>query len=342
MRKRSLAAALGLLGLMPALAPAMAQMRSEIPIREVVLSDGTRRYGLTIMVGGTSIEAGLDSGSAGLRILPGVLKADDAKGTGKSDEIAYGAGTAFEGEIASATLKLGELGGASRVQLIRSKSCAGRVPNCPASRIPMEQFGIQGNGLPGEGFKAIFGTNSEENDVPNPLAEIGVKRWIIELPRPLSGMPGKLVLNPTEDETRDYVFVPLRQGRGAEHDSVEGCLLNRDSKASICGQVLLDTGAPGINVAGGGALPGSWPNGANLALGFYDGSKARAMENFRAGLREHASRLSATPRPGPTVIYAGLSPYFAFDVLYDPAQHRIGFKPRAESGNSPSGIVTAN
>ena len=40
-----------------ALAPTGAVLaRSEIPIREVVLSDGERRYGVSIKVGGTTIE----------------------------------------------------------------------------------------------------------------------------------------------------------------------------------------------------------------------------------------------------------------------------------------------
>ena len=45
----------------------------EVPIREVVLSDGVRRYAVTLTVDGVPIEAQLDTGSTGLRILAPAL-----------------------------------------------------------------------------------------------------------------------------------------------------------------------------------------------------------------------------------------------------------------------------
>jgi len=54
----------------------------------------------------------------------------------------------------------------------------------PASLVSAAQYGIQGDGLPGEGFVAIMGVNMGHDPVPNPLIALGVKRWIVELPRP--------------------------------------------------------------------------------------------------------------------------------------------------------------
>lgn len=62
--------------------PAAAQ-RAEVTVREVVLSDGMRRYAVPIRVGATDILAGLDSGSTGLRILPNVLKPGDVQPTSR-------------------------------------------------------------------------------------------------------------------------------------------------------------------------------------------------------------------------------------------------------------------
>src|ERR1041384_4252540 len=80
-------------------AQAQSPPRAEVPIREVVLSDGERRYTIPISVGGTAIEAGLDTGSTGLRILPNTLAASDAVDGGGNDRYSYGAGTEFRGEV---------------------------------------------------------------------------------------------------------------------------------------------------------------------------------------------------------------------------------------------------
>ncbi len=337
--KTALAAAFALL----AAAPALAQSRSEVPLREVTLSDGTRRYAVTIKVGGTEIEAGLDSGSTGLRILPGTLQPADAKGTGDDTSIAYGAGTAFDGEVARGTLTIGGASGTTPLQLIKSKDCVNRQPNCPASKIPMEQFGIQGNGIPGAGFKAIFGTSLADNEVDNPLIAIGVKRWIITLPRS-ENETGRLVLNPSDEEVKDYVTLAIDGRRGNLHDAVQGCIVNQTTKLNACGLLTMDTGAPGIGVVNAGFGYSAMPPGAAAVLGFYDGRTPRAMESFTVNSRDHAARLDFFPdnRVRGTVIRSGLAPYFAFEVLYDPGKRVLGLKARPATGNSPVGAVSPN
>jgi hypothetical protein len=37
-----------------------------------------------------------------------------------------------------------------------------------------------------------------------------------------------------------------------------------------------------------------------------------------------------------TVIFAGLTPYFAFSVIYDPDQDSLGLKPREPPSGTPS------
>jgi hypothetical protein len=333
-----------LMGIAP-LHPAQAQTpaRSEVPIREVVLSDGTRRYGIPITVGGTQIEAGLDTGSTGLRVLPNVLAAADATGGGHDDRYSYGAGTEFTGEIGKGQLGIGGLAAISTLQLIHGVDCVQSNPHCPASRVSLAQFGVQGNGLAGEGFRAIIGVNMAEADVASPLTALGAKRWIVELPRPGSGIPGKLVLNPTDEELKDYVRLPVLRvfaaQRGGLHDAVSGCLINVTTKDKSCGATMMDTGAPGITLTNGTLGHTAWDNGTPAALALFDANAARAVAYFTVGLREHASRLSFEEKPQPrqTVIYAGLTPYFAFDVLYDPAGGEIGVRPRPSASGAPSG-----
>jgi hypothetical protein len=204
-------------------------------------------------------------------------------------------------------------------------------------------FGIQGSGLAGEGFKAILGVNMADADVASPFIGLGVKRWIIELPRPGSGQPGKLVLDPGDDETKGFVMLPIlktfQQQKGSMHDAVEGCIVNAASKEKACGALLMDTGAPGIRLANAKLGEQPWASGTAAALGFYDkDGHAVAEEDFTVGVRNHASHLIFNTSPAPTVqIFAGLSPYFAFDVLYDPGADMIGLKPRPPAPDAPLG-----
>ncbi|HEY8005166.1 MAG TPA: hypothetical protein VIE16_13110, partial [Phenylobacterium sp.] len=160
-------------------APAAPAARAEVPIREVVLSDGMRRYAIPIRMGVVEIEAGLDTGSTGLRILPGVLGPADATAGSRDETYAYGSGAKYEGVAGEGRLSIGGLSGAAPVQLIRRLGCVDRIPHCPVSRVAAEQYGIQGDGLPNEGFKAIIGTNMAHARIANPLAALGVRRWIV-------------------------------------------------------------------------------------------------------------------------------------------------------------------
>ena len=340
-----------LAGLLALCGPLQAEVptRSEVPIREVVLSDGERRYTIPITVGGTAIEAGLDTGSTGLRILPGTLAASDATGEGGSDHYSYGAGTEFQGEVGKGQLAIGNLTGSSTLQLIRSVGCVSANPHCPASRVPIEKFGIQGSGLPGEGFRAIIGVNMADADVASPLPAIGAQHWIVELPRPGGGAAGKLILNPSDEEMKAYVRLPILTAFSAQHggfhDAVEGCLINAGTKEKSCGALVMDTGAPGIRLANGALGRKPWDNGTAAALALYDKGQPRAVEYFTVGSRAHASHLEFVEESQMrgVAIYGGLSPYFAFDVLYDPAGRQLGVKPRDPAADAPRGqLVSGN
>jgi hypothetical protein len=313
----------------PAAAEPAAPPRAEVPIRQVVLSDGMRRYAVPVGVGGTVIEAGLDSGSTGLRLIgptvPGV------RASGRRTSYSYASGTRLDGVMADAELAIGGVMGEAPVQLVTGTGCVAEKPHCPASFIPFGRFGVQGDGLPGEGFKAILGIDMASAEVPNPLPKLGVRRWIIELPRPGDTEPGRLILDPTDQELAGFVLLHLAAQPGpggGPHDAIETCLVDRQTRESICGAGILDTGAPGIRVVT--ARPKRpWPNGTPGAIAFYDHGQARTSLDFTVGLRAEASRLTTEahdvriPR-----LFLGLTPYFGYAVLYDPGAGVIGLKPR--------------
>jgi hypothetical protein len=229
---------------------------------------------------------------------------------------------------------MGAVAGVVPVQLVTATGCSSEKPDCPAKRIPFSQFGVQGDGLPGEGFKAIFGVSMAEAEVPNPLTKLGVRRWIIELPRPGDAAPGRLILDPTDQEMEGFQLfhlAPAAGPRSGPHDVLEACLVNRQTNRTICGEAILDTGAPGIRVV---TLErtSAWPDGTPGSIAFAENGKVRTALDFTVGLRSEASHFTTEAHDGVRSprVFLGLTPYFAYSVLYDPAAGVIGLKPRSK------------
>src|SRR5580698_531084 len=218
--------ALALLLAMFAAAPALAQpaVRSEAPIRQLKLSNGALRYAVPVTVGSTTLLVSLDTGSTGLRILPGALAKGDAAPSDVAETYGYASGSRYEGVVGQAKVAIGGAHGTGPVHLIRTIGCFSYLPHCPASRTTLDKYGIASDGLPGEGFKAILGIDMAQGVVGNPLRFLGARRWIVELPRPGEGA-GRLILNPTEAETAGYAMTPLaapyaHERGGGLHDTV--------------------------------------------------------------------------------------------------------------------------
>ncbi len=308
------------------LALAAAVARVEVPITEVVLSDGTRRYSVPLTVAGRQVTAGLDTGSVGLRLLP-----DAAAGTtptGTPETYSYGVGTQLTGVVARAPVAIGDLAGDIRVQAVRSIGCTAARPDCPARHIPPARFGIQGDGLAGEGFRAILGTAMVHAALPNPLVALGAHRWMVELPRPGAAEPGRLILNPGEDETAGFVVIPLADASERRtNDAVAACLAHDDSSAAVCAPTLIDSGAPGIEVVN---RKGEWAGGTKSRLSFGPPSAPVAAIGFPIDSRAAGSHLTFVrdDRVSGPRIRSGLVTYFADDVLYDVDHATIALRPR--------------
>jgi len=330
-----LALALALVLPLPTAAQVAPAPRAEAPILESRLSNGARRYAVPVQVGATRLMASLDTGSTGLRILPGALRAGDAAALDEPETYGYASGSRYEGVVGEATVAIGGLAGRSAIHLIETIGCFTYLPHCPASRTTIARYGIASDGLPGEGFKAILGIDMAPGRVGNPLRALGVRRWIVELPRPGEGQ-GRLILNPTDAEVEGYAMAPLaapyaHERGGGLHDAVPGCLANATTHARACGVVLLDTGAPGLAVANGRLDGAPWPDGSTAALEIFDargGMAARAL--MTVGDRDQGTRMSLRreTRVYGVVVYAGVAPYFAYSVLYDSRRQMIGLKPR--------------
>lgn len=319
--------------------------RTEIPIQQVTLSDGAIRYSIPIQIGGATVTALLDTGSTGLRVLPDVISPDEAEGP--DDKISFGSHTSYTGRMSKASLQVGTLSAPLPFELIEEICGNGGCQHTGrGTRGQKHKLGAEG--LPDEGFDALIGIKTGPSDIANPLLIIGAKRWIVELPRPGDAAPGKLVLNPSDREVTGYAYVPLlAQFRQSEslHDALSGCLKNLANGAEACGSVTFDTGYPAMNIIDGpiGLRLGqrTWPADTKAELTLFDGKEPRAAAAFHAGPKGSLFQVFLTAhgwRSG-IVILAGVAPYLAFDILYDPARNAIGLKPREAAPGIPSGQV---
>jgi len=219
------------------------------------------------------------------------------------------------------------------IDVIETVDCRPDKPACPAAHADPATFGIQGDGLPGAGFVAIFGINMDDDEVANPLVKLGVKRWIVALPKPGDTGPGKLILNPTAEDTAGYVMFPIirtmKNTSGGAHDAIDGCLRDLKTQKMICGAIILDTGAPGIRVVTADREK-PWADGDAAQIAFVRDGKPALGADFTIGRRDQASHFTTDEEPQMRVphLYVGQMPYFAFDVLYDYAHGEIGLKAR--------------
>lgn len=297
-------------------APVRAQ-RAELPVRLVDLPNGDRRFATSLMIDGHEIEVGIDTGSTGLRVLPRGLGSEaDARKRPKIT-YSYGVGTAFEGQAITVPVAAGVLVGFVKLMSITAVGCAANHPECPVAHIDLSTYGIQGDGIAGRGFAAILGIRLKRDEIENPFAQLGVRRWIVELPRS-AGEHGRIVLNPDDAEVAGYARV------GVDSDgTTPGCLIGPDK---VCGRAFFDSGAAGLRVIRAANFR-PWSNGTAATISVGTGSGAQSMK-VTIGRRDQASALLYVPGTADTRLSLGFAPYFQWSVLYDNEHHQIGVKRR--------------
>lgn len=254
--------------------------RATVPISQTVLSDGTTRYSIPVTIGNAPpVNAMLDTGSWGLRVLPGAVPASAYTASATTTSYAYGAGVSLIGNNATANLTLGSLPSAAPVPMmaISSLACMPANPHCPASKMSIDEYGIGGDGLPNEGFKAIIGVAlgfqapAQGEGVPSPLPYFGQGQFIVSLPAP-GQATGTLTINPTADDLKGFTMYALKQLPTALPNGVPawnvrqlpGCLANTATGKSFCAPTMLDSGTGSV-VVGGTASEPAPPFAANDA-----------------------------------------------------------------------------
>ncbi|MGB3122198.1 MAG: DUF3443 family protein [Pseudomonas sp.] len=314
---------------------AHAAARDVIPIHSATMANGDLRYSVTLKIGSSTVETQLDTGSVGLRVLPGVLKPQDVAAQDTPAMIQYGSGVRLIGTLALADVSLGNATARVPMQVVDSISCSDARPKCPASKVAAKDFLMGGNPERGEGFKAIMGVGMLRNPASNPLVAMG-GRWLVVLPRP-GQSTGQLILNPTAAQTQGFRNISLQRFPTKPGDTsaywkdhgVQGCLQRLDTHQQVCGDSILDTGAAGFHVYAD-ALQANWPVGApaHFSLTLADGSQMGQHFKVDNGGGRYVRYITAQGAHNFHGINAGLLTYFDNAVLYDQAAGTIGLHGR--------------
>lgn len=306
---------------------AWAAERIVVPITATMLPNGAMRYSVPVSVGGgPPVQAMLDTGSVGLRLLPGAVQPTRYKPLGRSMKARFGSGVELSGPLARADLAIGgfEARGAV-VQAADSATCLPGRQDCAASRPGPDGYRISGV------FAAILGIGLRPNPADNPLELAGEEAWIVILPRPGEPGPGELILNPTAEDRAGFSLFKLQPspaaGRGGWLDNaLTGCLAWAGD-TPVCGPTFLDTGTPNLSLIAEGRQV-TWRPGLAAQLSFGDAGGPSLA--FRFGETPAARMRLSAPEPGhPRAgLNTGVLPYYSFAVLYDAKAGVIGLKPR--------------
>ena len=332
---------LGAAAVLCAAGAAQAAERADVPVHQTMLPDGSPRYSVPVTVGdGPPIEAALDTGSFGLRVLASALSPGQYEATDLHRRYPFSGGARFDGVLARATVGVGPVRSDVPVlfQRIDRVDCVEEKPDCAASKVRPEDYRIAGNGYPGQGFSAILGLSLRHapgvEAAPNPLSLTGDRSWILLLPRPGDAEPGHLIIDPDDGDRAGFALVKLDPQPGTTGDgspawadaALPGCLIGAGER--YCGRTMLDTGAPGLAVASSSAkAPTPWGpgRGATFEIGGPDGPVSMA---FTSGDGPASQVTLHPPRGQGPVISAGTLPYLDYAVLYDAKAGTMGFKRR--------------
>jgi hypothetical protein len=309
--------------------------RVEVEIHQKQFEVGPVRYSIPLSVdGGAPVEAMLDTGSTGLRLLPsaGPLQAK----AGRSHRYTYRNGVVLTGAIGSAKVMIGSFETRIDVSATSAVSCSQERPSCPAAATTPELYRIGGS-TPFEGYSAILGAGLRAGDAENPLVHLGDEAWIVLLPKVGEAAPGKLILNPTSAERAKFTVFSLAKdphGSGSfwADNTVPVCLLREDG-ASLCAPALLDSGAVGLNYILRSPPPSAdWLADAKVSLTFGPSENQALKQSFVLG-RGPAARLNFSKPPASLPwegLNTGVLPFYDFAILYDAKAGAIGLARRED------------
>jgi hypothetical protein len=313
---------------------------TEIPMKVKTTADGTLRFSVQVQVGDAPpFAALLDTGSAGLRVLPGTVPDDAYESISSEDVVAsFHSGIGVAGVVALARVTLGDRATLSPIPVMRitTVGCTKISTYCEAEGNDRDAF---------DGFGAILGVGMRSGScsrIGNPIAQLrGHPSYIVKAPA-FGGTSGTLELGPPESETASYGTIDLQQdaelsnlpdGTLSFHDDqVPVCLRDETSGASFCSGGMLDTGSPETQV--------EWPSFTD-SMTLPPGDRVSVTIGKKSPpAATYAFTIGADPKPGldevvvegadgdASVVNLGTAVFFRQSVWFDQPHGRIGLTPR--------------
>ncbi|NIF31532.1 hypothetical protein F3J29_05205 [Enterobacter sp. Cy-643] len=323
------------LGLPQAFAQALP--RIVVPIHAKLMANDGLRYSVTLTIGGKPVETMLDTGSVGLRVMPGVLNVDNVERLNKPEHVQYSSGVQLDGELVRTQVGFEGVNIPTVIQLVESAQCNAIRPHCIASKAPIDQFRMGGDPV-SAGYKAILGIGMTRNNAPNPLLALG-ERWIVILPRPHDSEPGKLIINPLNAETSGFRQIALSAQPPKPGDThhywkdseIDGCLERLDTGEKVCGKNIIDSGSEGfIYFSADPQAQDKWPDGTpvHYTLTLADGRQFGQRFKVAKDGGRYIHHIVNLTKHSLNTINGGIITYFDNSVLYDQTAGTIGLKAR--------------
>ncbi|HEY3801615.1 MAG TPA: DUF3443 family protein [Kofleriaceae bacterium] len=297
---------------------------------------GAMRFSIPVVIGGTVINAMLDTGSSGLRIIKGAVP-DSAFtcATATATTYSYHSGLELDGFVARATVGfISELGSIAtpapiQVMYVDQVACASSEPDCGANGISIDDFTAFG------GFKAILGVRMRNavDSIGSPLAQLpGQPRFVVQAPA-YGGTSGTLTVGPPDTSAFATLQLPafdgvmLANGTPAWDDryGIPACLDDATSGVDYCEPAEWDTGNPPTYV--------EWP----AATGDSVLGSGSQISVTIGSLASYAFTVGATPVPGiddvelepvsgSGFMNLGTALFFHDDALFDPLHGIVGLR----------------
>jgi hypothetical protein len=223
-----------------------------VPVAVATDATGAMRAIVHIRVGGgPSVPVLLDTGSAGLRILPGDV-GRSVQQTGQTETATFGGGVQLTSQVVQANISIGGLTTPSttEVSVIQSSGCAPGFPSCVSGKGTSAIFGSSGVvGILGVAMSDATAATVTPTLPYSPLLQLRApyrNGFTLSLP---AGGPDTLVLG-TPRATANTVSVPMLpatpsvypNGVPAWEKDVDLCWTVGTGRG--CGTTDLDTGAP--------------------------------------------------------------------------------------------------
>jgi peptidoglycan hydrolase-like protein with peptidoglycan-binding domain len=299
-----------------------------IPGRVVVpitqrLFGSTIRYSIPVTIGSATVQAMLDTGSTGFRILSAAMPASNYTATTLQSSIVYG-GPILKGIVADAIMSIGGIVSQEPIEIAQSITCKDGDPGCDTADI--------------FGYQAIIGISMKGADVPNPLIETGSAKWLIELPLPGASAPGALIINPSANDIAGYTLFNVPQQTTDDVGTGIGplwadnllpiCVTRNDKGISYCYGASFDSGAFNINPVPESNIS-SWNDGVPATISVTNSAGTTLTDNFTVGAIPGSHiYLDQDSIVGLRNLNTGPLPFFNWNVLYEFNSGIMGLKAR--------------